>query len=255
MISTAFAVVCGSMAVLWGIQWIIGNAAVVDVGWTLAFVFTHLWLAAHAPGNPQRNTLLAAAVAVWGLRLGGHLFLQRVWGGAPEEGRYQKLRDEWGDKAQLYFFIFFQLQAVMAVALALPFWPAYANPGPLGLWEWLGLGLFALALPGVALADQQLDRFKKNPANHGKVCEVGLWGWSRHPNYFFESLIWFSWALFALGSPHGGLALISPSLILYFILRVTGIPPTEQQSLRSKGEAFRDYQRRVSVFIPMRPRH
>ena len=101
-----------------------------------------------------------------------------------------------------------------------------------------------------ALADAQMKRFKAAPANRGQVCQVGLWRFSRHPNYFFEALIWVGFALFALGSPHGWIALSCPVLMLYFLLKVTGIPLTEEYAVKSKGAAYREYQRTTSAFIP-----
>jgi steroid 5-alpha reductase family enzyme len=107
-----------------------------------------------------------------------------------------------------------------------------------------------LALIGEAVADAQLAAFKRTPHAPGEVCQRGLWNYSRHPNYFFEWLIWVAWALFALASPYGWLAVACPLLMFYFLFRVTGIPATEAQALRSKGEAYRAYQRSTSAFVP-----
>jgi steroid 5-alpha reductase family enzyme len=107
-----------------------------------------------------------------------------------------------------------------------------------------------MSLSGEALADRQLESFKRDPQNRGRVCDVGLWRYSRHPNYFFEWLIWLSYALYASTSPAGWAAWIAPALILYFLLRVTGIPATEAQALRSRGDAYRRYQARTSPFVP-----
>jgi len=103
------------------------------------------------------------------------------------------------------------------------------------------------------IADAQLVRFKRDPKNKGRVCNAGLWRYSRHPNYFFEFLIWVSFAIVALPAQHGYLGLISPLLILFFLVRVSGIPATEQQAIRSKGEAYRNYQQSTSPFIPWFP--
>jgi len=117
-------------------------------------------------------------------------------------------------------------------------------------FEWVGFILWAISVNGERVADSQLSNFKKNPANKGKVCSEGLWNYSRHPNYFFQWLMWMSYFIFALGSPYGYLAIISPAIILYLLLKVTGIPLTEEQSIRSKGDAFREYQKTTSAFIP-----
>ena len=117
-------------------------------------------------------------------------------------------------------------------------------------FEWIGFGLWMISVSFEAMADRQLAEFKKDPANKGKVCDTGLWRYSRHPNYFFEWLMWMSYFIFALGSPYGWLGIISPAIILYLLLKVTGIPATEEQSLRSKGDKFREYQKTTSVFVP-----
>jgi len=118
-----------------------------------------------------------------------------------------------------------------------------------------GLALFLAGLAFEATGDSQLARFKADPANRGKVCDVGLWAWTRHPNYFGEFLIWLGFALLSftpnlLGIP----GLLCAGVILYLVTNVTGIPLTEQQLLTSKGDAYRDYQRRVSAFWPRPPR-
>jgi steroid 5-alpha reductase family enzyme len=121
--------------------------------------------------------------------------------------------------------------------------------------HFLGYGLL-LAIGGEGLADAQLARFKADPANHGKVCDAGLWGWSRHPNYFFEWLVWTAWPVIAIGLawPWGWLALAGPAFMALLLIKGSGVPPLEAAMIRSRGEAYRAYQRRVSVFIPLPPR-
>jgi steroid 5-alpha reductase family enzyme len=146
---------------------------------------------------------------------------------------------------------FFQMQAISNVLLAIPFFISMMNTkAELSPLEYGGAILWAISVIGEATADQQLANFKKNAANKGKVCDAGLWNYSRHPNYFFEWLMWVSYFVFALGSPYGYIAVISPGIILYLLLKVTGIPTTEKQSLKTKGEAFKKYQASTSVFVP-----
>jgi steroid 5-alpha reductase family enzyme len=121
--------------------------------------------------------------------------------------------------------------------------------------ETAGAWTFLVAFLGELAADWQLSRFKSDPKNKGKVCNVGLWRYSRHPNYFFEWLIWVSFALVASSAQYGYWGFLSPALILYFLLRVSGIPATEEQALRSKGDAYRRYQKSTSAFVPWFPNY
>ncbi len=247
-------IVIGTMFLLWLIHLAIRNAAIVDVGWAGCLALLAIFYALAGPGYPPRKYAIAAMVGFWGFRLAGFLLFARVLG-HPEEGRYVQLRKEWKRHLALRFLFFFEFQALLDVVLSAPFLLACLNVNaPLGSPEKFAAGLWLVAMIGEAIADMQLHNFKKNPANAGKTCRAGLWNYSRHPNYFFEWLIWVSYAVFALGSPWGWIGLISPALILYFLLGVTGIPATEAQALRSRGDEYRDYQRSTSSFIPWFPR-
>jgi len=233
----------------------IDNYAIVDVVWSYAFGALVLFYASVLPGWAPRRWTIAALVLVWSLRLGAHLH-RRVQAHHPaEDTRYQALRTRWSADFARQMFVFFQQQAASVLLLGVPFLLAARNPAaafhPL---EYAGAALWFLALAGEALADAQLAAFQRDPANRGQVCAVGLWSVSRHPNYFFESLIWWAYFLFALASPWGWTALIAPLGITYLLLRVTGVPLAEAQSLRSRGDAYRAYQKRVSAFVPWFPK-
>jgi steroid 5-alpha reductase family enzyme len=120
--------------------------------------------------------------------------------------------------------------------------------------EITAIALWTVALIGEAIADAQLERFKAQPSNRGRTCRIGLWRYSRHPNYFFEWLIWVAYALFALASPYGWIAIACPLVMLYLLFRVTGIPATEAQALRTRGEDYRQYQAATSAFVPWFPK-
>jgi steroid 5-alpha reductase family enzyme len=249
-----WAVIALFMSVLWGIQLRTRNAAIVDFGWALSLVFLSSFYAIRGHDGHLRGLLMAGMVAVWGLRLAFYLLITRVIG-QPEEGRYQELRAGWGAHVQSRLFIFFQAQGLLNIVLAIPFLLFALNPRQELSWlEYAGAALWVLAFLGESIADAQLSRFKSDAANRGKVCNLGLWRLSRHPNYFFEWLIWVSYALLAFASPHGYFGIISPALILFFLFKVTGIPATEAQALRSKGEAYRRYQQTTSAFAPWFPR-
>ena len=250
------AVCCIIMVLVWFWAVRIRNAGVVDIFWSYNFPVIGIILAAGAPGYGPRRWLIGTMVLLAGLRLGTHLLVRIVSRLDVEEGRYRQLRKEWEPAPDRKFFWFFQAQALSNVLLAVPFFVIAFNPHPGFLpLEYGGAGLWLAAVTGEAISDRQLSAFIAGPSNKGKVCDRGLWHYSRHPNYFFEWLMWVSYAVMALASPYGYLGLISPLVILYLLLRVTGIPATEAQSLRSKGPLYRAYQERTSPFIPWMPKN
>jgi len=243
-----WAVCATAQLLLWLVQLRTQNAGIVDVGWALTFALVVTLWAVRTSALPP----LAIVTLVWSVRLGGYL-IARGAAASPEEGRYADLRERWGSHANRKFFIFFQAQgaltALLASALVVPFVRAPSLAWPL----WAGLVLSACGVAGETLADAQLARFKRH--HKGRVCEVGLWSWSRHPNYFFEWCVWLGYVVAGFAyAPWGLIALAPQAIILASIFGVTGIPPTEKQALRSKGEPYAAYQRRVSRFVPMPPK-
>jgi steroid 5-alpha reductase family enzyme len=251
----AWLVAAGVMLLLWLVHLATRNAGIVDFGWAFLLPTIALLYAFEGPGYPPRRWLLATLASVWGYRLAFYLLFTRVIG-HPEEGRYVELRKSWKTNLPLKFLAFFQAQALLDVLLSLPFLLPALDPRPSLRWtEFAGAVLWLVAFSGEATADAQLHAFKANPANKGKTCRTGLWNYSRHPNYFFEWLIWVAFALYALESPWGWLAFLCPALMLYILFRVTGIPATEAQALRSRGEEYRRYQQTTSAFVPWPERH
>jgi steroid 5-alpha reductase family enzyme len=238
-----------AFAIVWAISVRMKNYGLLDATWSYSVAVLAPIYAVLGPGYAPRKWIATAIGAAWSLRLGTYI-LRRVLRHHPQEDvRYETLRQRWPGTGM--FLLFFELQAVVAVIFSLPFLFAAFNATPgLQAIEIAGLTLAFISLCGEALADRQMKAFKADPANRGKVCEVGLWRYSRHPNYFFEALIWWGFFLFALGSPYGWLTLACPLLMLYFLLKVTGIPLTEEYSVKSKGDAYREYQRTTSAFIP-----
>lgn len=246
--------VTGLMLLLWLIHLPLKNAAIVDAGWAAGIGLCaglYWW---YGPGYSGRRLLIALMVVIWSGRLALHLLFNRILF-HPEEGRYVELRRKWGSGIEWKFLIFYMAQGITCVLLSLPVLLACLDD-TFGLRpvEQFAALLWVFAKSGETIADIQLNRFKQNPANKGQVCRDGLWSWSRHPNYFFEWLIWVSYALFAIACPFGWMGILSPVLILHFVLNVTGIPPTEEQALRSRGEAYAKYQREVSAFFPLPPK-
>jgi steroid 5-alpha reductase family enzyme len=247
-------VVAGLMLALWLLHFPMSNAAIVDAGWAGGLAILGVLYAALGTGAPARRYLIGAMAGLWGFRLALHLLADRILG-HPEEGRYRELRRQWRTHIPMKFLLFFEFQALLCLVLAAPFYLAASNPAPeISGLEYAGIAIWLAAIAGESIADRQLAAFKRDPANKGKTCRIGLWNYSRHPNYFFEWLIWVAFALFALDSPNGWAGLISPALMLYFLFKVTGIPATEAQALRSRGEDYRRYQQTTSAFVPWFPR-
>lgn len=231
------------------------NYGFVDVVWSYAFGLLAGFYTMVGRGWPPRRTILAVLVGIWSLRLGSHLLLRLAKHHPAEDPRYGAMRLRWEGQLERRMAVFFQQQAASVVVMGLPFLLVAANPHPdFAAVEWAAFALWVLGVLGEATADAQLAAFKRDPGSRGKVCSHGLWRYSRHPNYFFEWLIWVSYGLFALAAPWGWLGLVAPASILYLLLRVTGIPLTEQQSLRSKGAAYAEYQRTTSAFFPWPPK-
>ena len=238
------------MVVVWAVARRIGNNGVVDVAWSFAFTPLVLVYALTGEGDRARTLVLVAMVLAWSLRLTIYLY-RRVMALHPvEDTRYQDLREAWAANLDLRFFVFFQAQAAIAVFFSVPHLLAASHAAPLTTIDLVGAGVWAVGFVGEATADWQLARFKADPANRGRICNVGLWATSRHPNYFFEWLVWIGFALFAWSAPWGWLALSAPAVMLYLLLRVTGIPATEAAAVKRRGDAYREYQRTTSAFIP-----
>lgn len=250
----------GYFALCWLIAWKLNNWSIVDVAWSYGFAVVGLWLlCVHLWGYrlDKQCLLMIAATMLWSLRLGTHLAYRVLGHLDREDGRYLKMRAEWGADTPRKMAGFYFLQAVALTLLCLPLLSTFSleGEGPVLPIHLGGLGVIAAAMLGEALADAQLAAFKKNPANKGQVCAHGLWAWTRHPNYFCEWLIWVGFALLSYNEIFYGLPGLACAAIMYHLLtKVTGVPLTEVQLLASKGEAYAAYQRQVPAFWPRPPR-
>ncbi|MDB4474209.1 DUF1295 domain-containing protein [Opitutaceae bacterium] len=227
------------------------NYGIVDVIWSYTFTPLAWFYALSGSGWSMRQLVIASLASIWSIRLGSHLY-KRVFAHHPEEdSRYRQLRTDWEKNFGPMMFGFFQLQAVSIVVLALPFlFPVFNSSLSFSIFEIIGTALVFVSLCGETLADGQLAAFRRREENKGKVCTIGLWRYSRHPNYFFEWMIWVGFGVFALGSAYGWIGLIAPASIYYLLRYKTGVPMAEESSLKSKGDAFRDYQNTTNEFFP-----
>jgi len=244
----------GLTALLMLVFWLIAvkarNAGWVDVGWTIGLAVCVWFYALRTGGWPLRHWLLVIAVSLWGLRLIWHLLLRFVKDG-HEDKRYQKIRADWKTNQDFKFFFFFQFQALLDVILSTCWLPSMYNAASsVGFLEIAGVVIWITGFAGEAVADEQLKSFKADPANRGKTCQAGLWNYSRHPNYFFEWLMWVAYAVFALASAGGWVALVAVALMYHFLMNVSGVPLAEAQALQTRGEEYRRYQRTTSMFVP-----
>ncbi len=249
----AIACVALALAIVWAFQLKSHNANLVDPVWSWSLGALGVYFAAFGSATFGLRAMLAVLAGLWGLRLGTHLFMRNH--GKPEDGRYARFREQWGEKADRNLFWFFQFQTVFAALLSLPFvvvaWrddlpPAWAMVAAAIVW--------IVSVVGEAMADAQLARFVKDKSNQGRVCRAGLWRYSRHPNYFFECLHWFTYLLLAIGSPWWWVGLISPAVMAFLLLRLSGIPITEAHLAKSRP-GYADYIRTTSAFIPWPPKH
>jgi steroid 5-alpha reductase family enzyme len=242
------------MAGLWVLQLRVRNASIADVGWCMGLMAVVLWYATQATGEVERKILVAVLVVLYAGRLGFYILLNRVIGRA-EDARYRRLREQWGRSERLKMFGYFQLQALAVAAFSLPFLVLIQNPrSPFALIELVGLLIWIVAVSGEAVADWQLAQFRAKPWNHDRVCREGLWYFSRHPNYFFEWLHWWSYVVMAIGTPGWFLTWVGPVAMGWALLKVTGIPLAEAQALASRGEEYQAYQQTTNALIPWRPK-
>ncbi len=228
-----------------------GHSLGVGVTAALAILLPlqHSWL-------QWRQVAIAMVVACWCLRLGLHI--ARRTRTAADDPRYRDLIKQWGAAAPRRMFWFLQSQAIVGALLSLSVAIAAHNPNPtVRLPDLFGLALLLGGIFGEAVADRQLTVFKSDPANREAVCDLGLWAWSRHPNYFFEWLFWVGFPIIAIDfsgyNPYGWLSLAAPICMYWILVFVSGIPPLEAHMLRSRGEIFRKYQDRASAFFPIPP--
>ena len=231
----------------------IRNAGIIDVMWGFIFGFLAAYFSLTGEGNEHRRILLATVACLWAFRLGIYLLI-RCWKLHPkEDNRYADLRQKWGASNNTKMFVFFHFQGLAIIIFALIFAVPTWNQDPIiSLVEYLGLFVATIAILGEALADFQLSRFKNN-RKLNEVCRTGLWNYSRHPNYFFQWIAWVGYFIFAFNSG-GWWTIYCPILMLFLLLRVTGVNNNEKQNLISKGDAYKKYQETTSSFIPLPPK-
>jgi steroid 5-alpha reductase family enzyme len=246
------AIVVAAKTVAWLLSVRTRNAGLVDPIWafTLGGLAVVYALAGTAPDGTR--WLLGAMGAAWGARLGLHLWRRNS--GQPEDWRYAKFRAEWGAHADRNMFWFFQFQNLFTLALsASAFLPvAYRADAPPAWAMVAAVALWCISVAGEGLADRQLEAFRRNPLNKGRVCRDGLWGYSRHPNYFFECAHWLAYVPLAWGTPWAAMTLAAPLVMAWLLLKLSGVPLLEAEMARRKP-GYAEYMRTTSALIPWPP--
>jgi steroid 5-alpha reductase family enzyme len=249
----ALVLVLAMMSVVWLASLFKRDASIIDVFWGLGSVVAGgtYFLAAARPS--LRGSLVLGLVTLWGVRLSAHI-LGRNWG-KGEDHRYREMRERDPEAFPVRsLFTVFWLQGLLLWAISAPLFQVQRRlePAALGWLDVLGLGLFAVGFAFEAAGDWQLERFRRDPANAGRVMDRGLWRYTRHPNYFGDALVWWGFFAFAAATPGGYWTIYSPILMTLLLMRVSGVTLLERR-LRDTKPAYRDYARRTSAFFPWFP--
>ena len=246
--------VFGVMTALWMVSVRLRDASIVDPWWSIAFLLVAGRTALRTGMTPAKAVMLIL-VAIWSLRLGIHLFMRSR--GKPEDPRYASFRRRYGANRYWWvsFFQVFLLQGCLVLLISFPLQLAAAAlpPGRITVTDVAGALIFTIGFLVEAVADWQLQSYRRDPSNRGKVLDIGLWRWSRHPNYFGEAVLWWGFWLLALGQPLGWATVFAPALMTFLLLKVSGVTMLDAH-LKNSKPGYDDYVRRTSAFVPRRPR-
>ena len=230
------------------------NVTIADVGFCIGFGVVSLSLGVITAGDVGHRIVVAAMGAGYAFRLGGYLFNARVLN-ATEDPRYQFIRPKLGSRAEWWIFLYFLGQSLAIAVLSVPLLVLMANPNDTWVFgELVGFCIWTIGVGGETIADYQLNHFRHQPHNKRKTCREGLWRYSRHPNYFFEGVHWCAYVVMSVGIKDAWITLIAPVVMIAALLKVSGIPFSEAQALASRGDDYRDYQRKTNAFIPWFPK-
>ena len=234
------------MCFMWMVYRVLKNPSVVDASWSIGLMMSGLIYLGLMPLTP-RNAVVSALLILWALRLAGYLWYTRIHKGHVDK-RYTALSNNWKINKSLGFFLNFQLQGLLIFIISLVFyWISHSSILNLTLIDGIAIAMVIFGIAGESIADIQLYRFKNR--QKGGVCNIGLWNYSRHPNYFFDWLAWLGFMVFALQSHNGCLSIVSPILLYLIFTKMTG-PLTERGSVQSRGQKYIDYQKQTSMFFP-----
>jgi steroid 5-alpha reductase family enzyme len=248
------AVVATGMVFVWLLSLRLKDVSIVDIAWGASGALIAFQTFALTDGALPRRLLLTGMVGFWGIRLA--IYIARRKRGHGEDFRYAAMRAEIGEGfavRSLFTVFFFQALLIWIISMPVQLGQLSRVPATLTLLDFLGLGLWILGFYIEVTADRQLREFLSHPENQGKVMDRGLWRFSRHPNYFGESLIWWGVYLVVAAVPWGWATVGSPILMTFFLLKVSGVPMLEE-ALAERREGYREYMERTSGFVLWPPR-
>ncbi len=232
---------------LWFVSVWVKDASIVDIFWSLGFLLAAT-LYLNKAGSSPRSNLVFLMVAAWSVRLAAYLAMRNL--GKGEDRRYKAMRVIRPKEFWIWsLYRVFWLQCTLMMIIGAPLYFLFANPGPLNMFSYLGAAVWALGMFWEVVGDFQMQRFKSNKNNKAKVMRLGLWRFTRHPNYFGEAIIWWGFYICALGVPYGWLSFFGPLLLNFFLLKVSGVSMLEND-LRDRKPDYRAYIKETPAFIP-----
>ena len=250
-----FGAAAAYVTAVWLLSLAMRNASIIDIFWGPGFLLlSGVYVLVSDDGYSGRQILVLALVAAWSLRLGGYILSRNA--GHGEDYRYQRMRENHGGafwwRSLLTVFL---LQGVLMWVISAPLLVAVHSDSPdnLVVTDFIGAGLWVVGFGFEGIGDWQLARFKGDPANKGKVMDRGLWRYTRHPNYFGESVLWWGYFAIAAGTPWGMATVFSPVLMTFLLTRVSGAALLEK-TIKKRRPEYEDYERRTSGFIPLPPK-
>jgi len=250
VVGTTLAATAVLMIGVWLISLLKKDASIVDIFWGLGFVLIATVSSAMGDGYGPRKILIALPTAVWGFRLAIHIFWRNK--GKGEDFRYRAMRSRFRTRFAIMSLItVFGLQGLLMWIISLPIQMALISPLPakLGVPDWGGASVWLIGFVFESVGDFQLALFKSDAGNRGKVMNRGLWRYTRHPNYFGDSLVWWGFFLIALSVPRGIWTVISPLIMTGLLMKVSGVALLEKALIKTKPD-YRDYVRKTSPFVP-----
>lgn len=244
-----------ALAALWALSVRLKDASIIDIAWGPACALGPLLTLWRADGSSPRDFLLGALISLWAARLALHLAQRNL--GHGEDYRYRKMRERQGSDAAFARWSLIRVYGLQGVIAWFVSWPGQLGQlgpdKPIGALALLGVALFAVGFAFEAIGDWQLKRFKADPASKGKLMTTGLWAWTRHPNYFGDAAVWTGVTIIALESPYGWATVLSPAVMAFFLVNVSGKAMLER-GMEKKYPEYAAYKQSTSGFFPLPPK-